>query len=229
MIKCVLLDNDGQSETMLKTVAQQTGNMTVIKTCNTAEEALKTINKNEANLLFVDLLMPGINARDIIHQVKSDTSHVVATSISKDAAADAFELEADDFILKPFRIERLIRALHKVFLKHSAAEAAARNPYLFVKDNARLVRVDMRNICQIEAMADYVNIYTTDKKYTIHSTMKGIESKLPESDFSRVHKSHIVRLDRISEIEKDTLTVEKKIVPISNSYKTNLFERLRIV
>jgi two-component system LytT family response regulator len=143
------------------------------------------------------------------------------------AAFNTFEIEEADMALQPLAIAKLFQALKEVFLNHETA--SSKNSYLFVKVDSRLVRVDFRDIFHIEAMSDYVHIYTREKKYTVHSTMKGIKSKLPETEFSRVHKSFIVRNDCISEIEKDTLTVENNIIPISLSYRKQLKERLNII
>ena len=140
---------------------------------------------------------------------------------------DIFETQDSNFLSEPFTIENMLMQLKKALLNEEPE--SAKSSYIFVKVNSRLERVDIKDIIHIQAMADYVNIHTKAKKYTVLSTMKGIESKLPQKDFTRVHKSYIVRIDCISEIENDTITVEKNIIPLSLSYKKQFKERLNIV
>ena len=101
--------------------------------------------------------------------------------------------------------------------------------HIFLKASARLLKIYPEDILWIEAFGDYVNIHTVNEKYTIHSTMKGIDKKLPSEDFARVHRSYIVRMDKISTIEGKVLVIDKKLIPISNSYKKSLIERLNLL
>ncbi|MCC6576062.1 MAG: LytTR family transcriptional regulator, partial [Flavobacteriales bacterium] len=105
------------------------------------------------------------------------------------------------------------------------------NDLLFVKSNSRLVKLRISDIYFIEALKDYVVINTLNARYTVHSTMKDIESKLPESEFVRVHRSFIVRIDKIVAIEQPNLILEndKKVIPIGGSYKDDLSRRLKLV
>jgi DNA-binding LytR/AlgR family response regulator len=101
---------------------------------------------------------------------------------------------------------------------------------LFIKkESSRFVRLTFREILYIEALADYVNIYTAEGRHTILSTMKAIETKLPLRDFMRIHRSFIIRLDKISEIEENAVTIGGKSIPISRSNKEDLFRRLNLI
>ena len=101
--------------------------------------------------------------------------------------------------------------------------------HLFLKTSSRLLKIYPEDILWIEAFGDYVNIHTGNERFTIHSTMKGIEKKLSTDEFVRVHRSFIVRLDKISTIEGKVLVVNKKLIPISNSYRKPLIDRLNLL
>jgi DNA-binding LytR/AlgR family response regulator len=107
----------------------------------------------------------------------------------------------------------------------------ASSGFIFVKSNSKLVKLKTSDIYYVEALKDYVVIHTTDSRFTIHSTMKDIESKLGLSDFVRVHRSFIVRMDKIDSIEYPNLTLEKdkKVIPIGGSYREELTNRIRLV
>src|SRR4029079_11734816 len=114
-------------------------------------------------------------------------------------------------------------------LRNNDTQKVNNGSQLFVKDSHRLVKIDMKKIQMVEALADYVNIYTAEKRYTVLSTLKGILEKLPQNDFMRVHKSYIIRLDAIGQIEDNTISIDKKLIPVSNTYKKQLMERLKII
>ena len=103
------------------------------------------------------------------------------------------------------------------------------NGHIFLKAAARLLKIYPEDILWIEALGDYVTIHTSKERYTVHSTMKGIESKLPANDFVRVHRSFIIRIDRIAAIEGKILVIEKKLIPVSKSYKKGLMQRLNLL
>ena len=104
-----------------------------------------------------------------------------------------------------------------------------RNGHIFLKAAARLLKIYPEDILWIEALGDYVTINTSKERYTVHSTMKGIESKLPSNDFVRVHRSYIIRIDRIAAIEGKILVIDKKLIPVSKSYKKGLMQRLNLL
>jgi len=166
-----------------------------------------------------------------LRQRKNDELNIIAFDQSGESAADAFEINATDFMLKPATASRTLKAIRKITTKKDSQEKGRNtgNNSLFVKEKGRLVRIFLNDIYLVEALADYVNIYTLSKKYTVHSTMKNIESELQKSNFIRVHKSYIARIDRISEIRKDSLIIEKQTVPIGQSYRKTLIDQLKIV
>jgi len=141
--------------------------------------------------------------------------------------AEIFDFKSTDPVAERVILGKLIIKLKEVLAKKEPEPIAS--SCIFVKVKSCLERVDIKDIVHIQAMADYVIIHTNLKKYTVLCTMKRIESRLSPRYFTRVHKSYIVRIDCISEIENETLTVAKHIIPIGLSYKKQLKERLNII
>jgi DNA-binding LytR/AlgR family response regulator len=166
----------------------------------------------------------------LLSNVDITTERISPLAIAKPMAQDLTSLlqtHGARFFPEPVSLGNLMIKLKEVLLNEEPLSATS--SYIFVKVESRLERVDVKDIIHIQAMADYVNIHTKKKKYTVLSTMKGIERKLPSRDFTRVHKSYIVRIDCISEIENDTITVEKNIIPLSLSYRKQFKDRLNII
>jgi DNA-binding LytR/AlgR family response regulator len=158
-----------------------------------------------------------------------DTQVVLMTG-DKEHAADAFEFDVTDFLVKPFTDARFMKAMLRVtkkrYINRSHAQPA---DHIFVKVNSVLEKIVLTDILFIEAMADYVSIQTTSKKFTVHSTMKSIERSLPESDFIRVHNSYIVRLDAINRVEDNSVIIGQKLIPISRARLKPLMDRLNLL
>jgi DNA-binding LytR/AlgR family response regulator len=150
------------------------------------------------------------------------------------------------YIIKPFKEVDLQTTIEVAVYKHGKEQAIKRerdflysivenkdasSGFIFVKSNSKLVKLQTSDIFYVEALKDYVVIHTADTRFTIHSTMKDIESKLGLSDFIRVHRSFIVRMDKIASIEYPNLTLEKdkKVIPIGGSYRDELNNRIRLV
>ena len=130
--------------------------------------------------------------------------------------------------MKPVQFAAFCKAVIKV--KDSLKESRSNpNNILFVKNGSAISKLDVNDLGLIECIGDYVNLYTSDNKYTIHSTMKAMEKRFSSDEFIRVHRSYIIRIDRIEAIEDDAITFGKKTIPIGKTYKTEVYSRLKII
>jgi DNA-binding LytR/AlgR family response regulator len=143
---------------------------------------------------------------------------------------NGYEFDVDDFLLKPPTFARFLKAVNKVKEKHiNDSSVQFKGDFVFVKSESALVKVDIRNLMWVEALADYVALVTKEKKYVCHSTMKAIEAKLPSDQFVRVHRSYIVRIDQIDTIEDKTITVGKRVIPVGGTYRDGLMNKLNLI
>jgi DNA-binding LytR/AlgR family response regulator len=221
----------------------------VIGACNNAQEAIDIAREQHPDVVLMDIMLKGnLTGIDAAEQIKSLNIPVIFLTAYADEAtlAKAKITEPYGYILKPFKekdlnisIEMAIHRHKKLtelkkerdFLYSLVENKEAAKDVLFVKSNSRLVKINTKDIFFIEALKDYVVINTELTRYTIHSTMKDIEKKVSPSDFLRVHRSFIVRVDKIVAIENHNLILEKdkKQVPIGGSYKDELLQRLNMI
>lgn len=236
-LTCAIVDDDEVSRTLIARFAEKAEFLTVEGSYQNPEDALKAIGQEPVDILFLDIEMPEMTGIDLIGALETKPYIILITS-REEYAIKAFELEVTDYILKPFNYSRFIKAVNKVkeLAKTGVAEAplpangtATEAKELYVKHQSRYVKVPYRSIQWVEAIGDYVEIHTDERKYTIHTTMKTVESKLPASIFARVHRSYIVRLDAIAEIEDNTLSLGKKLIPIGKSYRDALMATLNLL
>lgn len=221
----------------------------VIGSASTGEKAIGFIDREKPDIALMDIMlkgeMNGIDTADVFRRhynipVIFLTAYADETTLSKAKITEPY-----GFIIKPFKEIDLHTSIEMALYKHkkekevekerdllySLVEGREPNEFIFVKSNAKLVKLNLKDICFIEALKDYVVINTIEKRYTIHSTMKDIERKLGDDQFLRVHRSFIVRLDKIASIEYPNLQLEKdkKRIPIGGSYKEGLVTKINLI
>jgi DNA-binding LytR/AlgR family response regulator len=231
MKKIIIVDQDDATRTLIENTVLKNGQFSLVRSCRNSEEAAEALLNNKIDIAFIDMMLPGMDTIGFIDQLNYERPQIVVITSNKNAAKDAFDFDAADFILKPVTHDRLLRTISKIEenVDQVKVPGEMKENVMFLKVNSCLVKVNVKDIFMVEALADYVHIHTNAKRYTIHSTMKGMEQKLSQKEFVRVHKSYIVRIDRISEIEKDSLAIEKHIIPIGNTHRKNLFQRLHVI
>ncbi len=221
----------------------------VVGVVSSGEEAVEKAQEFDLDLVMMDIMlkgeMSGIEAADIIRKKKSIPVIFLTAYTDRNTVDKAKETEPYGYIIKPFKEIDIQTAIEIALYKHgremevrkerdmyySMVEKQDSTDMMFVKANQRLVKIKYSEIYFIEALKDYVVINTLERRYTIHSTMKDIESKMPEKDFIRVHRSFIVRLDKIKEIDHSNVVLEndKKVVPVGGSYKELLQQRINMI
>ncbi len=222
----------------------------VVGACNNGEEAVELASEKQPDLVLMDIMlkgeMSGIDAANIIRSRLNIPIIFLTAYADESTLSKAKVTEPYGYILKPFKEIDLHSSIEMAIYKHKKVSEIKKErdflyslvenkegskDILFVKSNSRLVKVNMKDVYFIEALKDYVVINTELTRYTIHSTMKDIEKKLAPNEFLRVHRSFIVRVDKIVAIENHNLVLEKdkKSVPIGGSYKDELLQRLNMV
>jgi two-component system response regulator LytT len=221
----------------------------VVGICSTGEDAIKVTEEVKPDLILMDIMlkgdMSGIDAATHIRE-KYNIPVIYLTAYADESTLSKAKVsEPYGYIIKPFKEIDLHTSIEMAIYKHgketnvrkerdflySIVENKESKDIIFVKSNSRLVKVKTSDIYFVEALKDYVVINTASARYTIHSTMKDIEKKLPSNDFIRVHRSFIVRIDKIVAIEQPNLILEedKKLIPIGGSYKDDLSKRLNML
>lgn len=221
----------------------------VVGICSTGEDAIKSAKDLTPDIVLMDIMLKGdMNGIEAAAQIRqaNNIPVIFLTAYADESTLDKAKVsEPFGYIIKPFKEIDLHTSIEMAIYKHekesnlqkernflySIVENKEFKDILFVKSNSKLVKVKTHDIFFVEALKDYVVVNTRNTRYTLHSTMKDIESKLPSSDFIRVHRSFIVRLDKIVAIEQPNLILEddKKVIPIGGSYKEGLTKRLNLL
>lgn len=225
----IIVDDEELSRNIIQNFVDKSENLESLAQCEDGIQASNFLARREIDLIFLDIEMPEMSGMDLIKSLNKPPMVILITS-KKEHAIEAFEYNVVDYILKPFDYPRFAKAVGKareLFRRNN--ESQDDDADLYVKVDSRLVKIKASDVYWIEALGDYIVINTADSKYIVHNTMKGIESKLSPDRFLRVHRSYIVRLDRIETLDESVIVIKQKIIPIGGTYKSRLMNRLNMV
>jgi DNA-binding LytR/AlgR family response regulator len=231
-MNCIIVDDDGMSRNAVKHLVAQIPYLNLVGQASSSQEAINLLDNHKVDLLLLDIEMPEMSGLTLIKGLNKPPLIILITS-KKEYALEAFEYNVVDYLLKPIALDRFFKAVAKAkdILTNSpiSIDASLSNSF-FIKSNGTFIKIDIRNILWIEALGDYITLHTADnKKYTIHSTMKMIETKLPSDKFIRVHRSYIISVDNISSIDDNVVVIGKQLIPVGAVYKENLTKHLNFL
>ena len=227
-MNCLIVDDDEIARAVVKLCVERTEFLNLIAECSKAMDAVEIMKRHKIDLIFLDVEMPGMTGIDFI-KTFPEIPQIILVTRKKEYAAEAFDYNVTDYIVKPVDHTRFLKAALKAkTINENISASPHGNGDIFIKKDSGIIKLNIREISWIQALADYVTIYTNGERHTILSTMKSIEVKLPVKEFARVHRSYIVRLDKIKAIKQNKLTISDQIIPISRFYRDNLFSKLKL-
>jgi len=228
-MNCVIVDDEKLSRTIVEKFVQDTKSLNLVGSYSKGSDLHNALNSKQVDLIFLDINMPEINGIDLVKTTKNIPQVIFITS-HPDYAIEAFEHDVTDYLVKPINFQRFLKSVDRAEKIHNAfgIEETEKNT-IYVKSDSRLIKIDLTKLTYIEALGDYVRIHSKLGKYTVLSTMKAMDLKLPDDQFMRVHKSYIVRIDKIQKVIKNEVYLEGCTVPVSRSYKDALKERLPLL
>lgn len=235
-MNCIIIDDELTAITILNKLSTNVSDLNLVEEFSNALQAIKYLNQNEVDLIFLDIHMPGFTGFDFIQTLKNPPKIILTTS-DANFAIQAFEYDCIvDYLVKPITQERFNKALDKAKLaivvsksNASLIEEDAGVNDLYVNIDRRLIKIDLQSIYLVEANGDYINIKTETKNYKVHSTLKKIQKKLPDSLFLKIHRSYIINVDKIIDIEDNSVLIKKDVIPISRSNRPELMKRLNLL
>lgn len=226
---CIIIDDDRVAQKAMQLLISEVSGLTLLGSFDTAMSALELIRRQEADLIFLDIEMPGMTGLDLLKNIPN-LPQIIVCSSRRDYAADAFEFSVTDYLVKPLTRPRFLKAIEKAWkVQGDKNPGNARDGLFFVKHKGYYLSVRPEDVLYFEALSDYVNIYTSSGKHTIYSTMKAVEARLPSSDFLRIHRSYIIRLDKINLIEENSVFVKDTCLPVGKSYLKEFTKRLNFL
>lgn len=234
-MRCIIVDDDETARLILKQHCLNIAKINVLEEFSSAIEAMKYLHSADVDLIFLDIHMPTFSGFDFIKSINK-TPKIVLTTSDKNLALEAFEFKSVvDYLVKPISKKRFEKSFEKVKAFSTQKEVieekddASKSDYLYVSVDRRLVKVHIPSINFIEAKGDYISIKTDEKSYIVHSTLKKIEEKLPSSTFLKVHRSYIINITEIVDIEDNSVVIRKDVIPVSRSNKSLLMDKLNLL
>lgn len=229
-MNCLIIDGDQNSSKPLEKVIKKSPHLKLIANCSTALQATNVFVNNRIDVIFIDGHVKLIESDALMQYVDKHKPHVIAISSVTELGKVHYDLKIEDFMLKPISKVQLSRIINKIILSETLdSEGAESETFIFIKVNRAFLKIPTSQIAYVQALSDYVRIHAEGKVYTTYSTMKEMHAKLPESDFVRIHRSYIAKVDSIVQVQDGFVMVDQKLLPVGKKYKQQLLERLNII
>ena len=221
MIKAIAIDDEPIALSIVEKHAKRIPYLEVEASFTNAFDALAYLKKNKIGLIFLDINMPDITGLEFVKSLATKPNIIFTTAYSE-YAVESYELEAIDYLLKPFEFGRFLKAVNKV------AEQQEENneDYIFLKSSYEYIRIEKSDLRYVKGDGNYVGFYTTSKKILCRMKMSEAETLLSGDAFVKVHRSYIVCKAEIKKVEKHQLHLSGKIIPISQTYYEELISQL---
>lgn len=226
--KCIIVEDEPLARNVLKKYIGEHPLLELAAVCADALEAQQVLAKQPVSILFLDINLPRLSGITFLKSL-SHPPLVIFTTAYPEFAVEGFELDAIDYLLKPFSFERFLKAINKALekLERSAPGANTLPTSIFIKADKKVFKIALDDILYVEALDDYVRLVTTQSNYLVNDTLKGLQEELPPSQFIRIHKSYIIARNKIVFLEGNFVKIGSKDIPIGASYREEIFNRLK--
>ena len=229
-MKCLIVDDDDLSRGILEDLINDTSSLSLVASCDDPLKAFNMLKENDIDLLFLDIEMPKMDGISMLKSLNPLPQVILVTS-HDEYAVESYEYDVTDFVKKPISAARFLKSIEKASKRYQKTNPSitTKGETIFIKSDSKLVQINTNQIYWIEALGNYMRVITEDGKYTILSTMKDVANKLPSDDFVRVHRSFIVRLDKIESIEDNYIIINENQINIGKAYKDGLNKKLNLL
>lgn len=235
MYKVLIVDDEFLARKLLQGYVEKISELQLVGTCSNIAETYKALKEQQVDILLLDIHLPDLNGMEFA-KTCTNLPAIIFTTAYSEYALESYEVSAVDYLLKPIKFERFQEAIRKAMAVSQPQDLKTSEPhnlttsgpqdYLLIKADYKLYKVNFDDLLYIEGQHEYVSFYTKDKRITALYALKSLEEQLPADRFIRVHKSYIVALSQIQEIEQLSLTVAGAKVPIGGNYRDALLKRL---
>ena len=220
---CLIVEDEPLSQEILESYLQECPQLKLHAICNDALEANQILLKGHIDLLFLDINMPKMNGIEWLKSLEH-APKVIFTTAYPEYAVEGFDLNALDYLLKPFSFERFLRSINKFLSLQDKVDVKMENPEetILVKSNKKTYPVKISDLNFIESEGDYLKLHRDNDCLVIHDTLKNFQTKLPSNNFLRIHRSFIINIRKIDYLEGNQACIAKQMVPIANTYRDEL-------
>ncbi len=230
-LNCIAIDDEPLALDIVEDYINKIDFLILKKRCYRASEAIDIIEKGNIDLIFLDIQMPGITGVQFAKSIKN-IPPVIFTTAYSNYAVEGFELDAIDYLVKPFTFDRFLKAVSKAYslqkLKANKKNISSYDKeYIFVKSEYKNIKINFKDILYIEGLSDYIKIHLTNgEKILSLQSLKAFYVKLPSNDFLRIHRSFIISLDKIKSIQKNRVFIGNKELSVGESYKEEFLKEI---
>lgn len=225
---CIIIDDEPIALRVIGGYIEKIDDIEVVGSFTNALEALKILRNQKVDLIFLDIEMPGINGLDFLKSIPQPPK-VIFTTAYRNYAAEAFDVDALDYLVKPIPFERFLKAINKFYdtVKPAAVNIAPQEQrHIILKSDKKNYKVDIDDILYVESMDDYVKVHTVQKTLVCYLRLTGIETMLDSSQFIRIHRAFIVNKKRINIFTHAFVQINNQQLPIGRSYRDLVLNRL---
>jgi DNA-binding LytR/AlgR family response regulator len=231
---CIAIDDEYPATQIIKLFVDKIPDLELLKTFTKAKEALQFLSEVDVDILFLDIQMPDINGIELSQSLRYQPKIIFTTAYDQ-YAVEGFNLDAVDYLLKPFSFDRFVKAVNKAvklidFEQNSLSKEneaqEAKNDFIVIKADYKLHKIKYDDIDYIEGLKAYVSFFVNGRRYVTLESLKRLEDLLPDDKFLRIHKSYIVPFGKVKALEGNMLEVENKKIPIGKSYKDMVMKRV---
>lgn len=236
-LKCLVVDDEPLAQTLLRDYIRKTPGLELVAAVSDPLKGLEWVRQSPPDVVFLDMQMPELDGVQFLQILQQRCLVIVTTAYSEYALA-GYEHHVVDYLLKPITLERFLIATQKAQRRLKAdqadqpvpivAVAPPESPFIFIRTEYKLLKINLSDIYYLEGARDYVVIHTTTEKVLTLQSLRSLEAQLPAEQFIRIHKSYVVAVARIEFIERNRVSVRQQLLPISETYREAFFKRLKL-
>ncbi|MCD4696553.1 MAG: LytTR family DNA-binding domain-containing protein [Bacteroidales bacterium] len=231
-LKCLIVDDETLAQDVIEKYISTIPTLKLAGKCDNAVEAISFLHNHQVDLLFLDLNMPELSGLEMLKTLNNPPKVVITTAYSE-YALESYEYGVVDYLLKPIKLERFIKAVNKVVEQYSENTAGQDIPEkqpsqtIFIKEDQVTYQLNLNDILFVEAYGNYLKVHTKKKVYVTRDTLHDMESKLPDKMFLRVHKSFIISLAKIASVSGNRVYINNLEIPVGEMYKLALKQNIK--
>jgi DNA-binding LytR/AlgR family response regulator len=239
---CLVADDEPQARAIIEAYIEQIPYLTCVATCKNAFEVLGTLQTTPIDILFLDIKMPNLTGLEMVKTLEKRPEIIFTTAYSE-YAVDAFDLGVADYLMKPISFERFLKGVNRCISAHATPSVSdlsskesdpiltpqlrKEEDFIFLKTDRTFIKVLLKDICFVEAYGNYVKVHLMDKTWVVSDKISTISEHLNPTEFFRVHKSYIVALSKIEQLENNLITIKKTTIAVSSMYKKEFLEAFK--
>ena len=232
-VKCLIVDDEPMARDVIRRYIENIPSLRIAGEFGNAIDATLFLQENKVDIIFLDIRMPQLTGTDFVRSLRN-IPKIIFTTAHKEYAHEGFELDVVDYLLKPIRFDRFLRAVNKAFpqrqqetenpVNGSGYEMKFALPFIYLKVERKMVKIMIDDILYVESDKDYVKIFTTGSTIITRQTISAVEAMLSENKFFRIHRSYIVSLDKIKSFTSEIVEIGNKELPIGKLFRNSFLK-----